>query len=363
MSKSSEPPPAESFADLSPDPLDPDYLDPDGLMAELTLAELTQAMSLIQHQTERISQLEQALDQTLLHLQELRSQLVQQEWLEERLADTEEFANVQQQAILHLKQQILNKDTALGHALERDRLYHDLLEASEAWVQAQPTLLAEDAAFGNLPQGNLSQLPAADDRAIPLMGTPSTRLEVRFAQAQEHIQAWYQQLWEDSGDRLRQPRSPELPTLPQGENAHTLQQQVADLELELLKQMQTQAFLQQACQELERDREASQLRMLELEHQAAEMQEQILRQAQQASEYETAVQHWKDRFYQSQHQMLSLKALLEQMSTPLPEAIVELLATLPQPSTSEQIQSLRRALPPRRDLPDFLKNRRGYRPK
>jgi hypothetical protein len=356
MSKSSESQPAESFAEFSPDPFDPDSLDPDGLMAELTLAELTQAMSLIQHQTERISQLEQALDQTLLHLQELRSQLVQQEWLEERLADTEEFANVQQQAILHLKQQILNKDTALGHALERDRLYHDLLEASEAWVQAQPIILVEDA-------GNLPRIPAADNQATSPLETPSTRLEVRFVQAQEHIQAWYQQLWEDSGDRLRQPRSPELPTLPQAENAHTLQQQIAQLELELVKQMQTQAFLQQACQELERDREASQLRMLELEHQAAEMQEQILRQAQQASEYETAVQHWKDRFYQSQHQMLSLKALLEQMSTPLPEAIVELLATLPQPSTSEQIQSLRRALPPRRDLPDFLKNRRGYRSK
>ncbi|MEB3292701.1 MAG: hypothetical protein VKJ24_06045 [Synechococcales bacterium] len=357
MSKSADSQSSDALVNVSPDLFDADLLDPDGMMAELTLVELTQAMALIQHQTERISQLEQALDQTLLHLQELRSQLVQQEWLEERLADTEEFANVQQQAIWQLKQQILDKETALSQVFQRDCLDHHLLEASEAWSQ-QHSIAAIS------PEGNTTPQFNSDSLIAPLpIDTPSTRLEIRFAQAQQQIQAWYQKLWEDSGDRLRQSRTPELPSLPHSENAHTLQQQVFDLEMELAKQLQTQVFLQQACQELEQDREDSQLRILALEQQNAEMQEQILRQAQQASEYETAVQHWKDRFYQIQHQMLSLKALLEQMSTPLPEAIVELMATLPQPTTSEQIQSLRRALPPRRDLPDFLKNRRGYRAK
>jgi chromosome segregation ATPase len=138
-------------------------------------------------------------------------------------------------------------------------------------------------------------------------------------------------------------------------------EQLALLEAELAKHLQTQAFLQQACSEMEQDREQDQRRILELENQSAEMQEQILRQAQQASEYETAIQHWKDRFYQLQNQMLSILELYDQLSEPIPDAIAALLDQLPQPTASEQMQSLRRALPRRSDLPEFLQRRRGGR--
>lgn len=314
---------------------------PDSAMApeELGAADSTASKSVIQHQAERISQLEQVLDQTLLNVSELRSQLVHQDWLESQLAATEEIANVQQQVIHQLKLQIADRDARL------EQLSPPPEDSSES----------------------TAALPASPIEPEPPKETPSTRLEVRFAQAQQQIQTLYQRLREDSVDRLT-PAKGALPPERVSPSDRT-QQQVAelqarlqDLEAENAKQLQVQALLHQACQELELEHEAQQLRILELEQQTAEMQEQILRQAQQASEYETAIQHWKDRFYLIQNQMLSIKELLEQLAEPLPESIVLLLATLPAPTASEQMQSLRRAVPNRRDLPEFLERRRGYRP-
>ena len=105
------------------------------------MTDLTASVELIQHQTERLAQLERALDQTLLQVEEARSQLVRQEWIEHQLAATEEFANVQQQAIHHLKGRLDEDDPP-----------------------AEPTALATPIA------------------------TPSERLEVRYVQAQQQIQ-------------------------------------------------------------------------------------------------------------------------------------------------------------------------------
>lgn len=315
------------MADLTPDAQTPELplplevspldfaLDP-ALLPEQLLDDLTHSMELIQHQADRIAQLERALDQTLIQVQDVRSQLVRQEWIEEQLAATEEFANVQQQAILHLKGRIAGRS--------------DEMEGSE------------------LP-------PKAPGKPEPI-ATPSARLEVRYVQAQQQIQALSQKLREDSI------QTAVLPEMTDAEREEAWwREQLALLEAELAKHLQTQAFLQQACSEMEQDREQDQRRILELENQSAEMQEQILRQAQQASEYETAIQHWKDRFYQLQNQMLSILELYDQLSEPIPEAIAAHLAQLPQPTPSEQMQSLRRALPRRSDLPEFLQRRRGGR--
>ncbi|OUC15707.1 MAG: hypothetical protein B0A82_05415 [Alkalinema sp. CACIAM 70d] len=321
--------------------------------------ELEELLDVIQHQSERISQLEQVLDQTIVIVNELRSQLVHQDWLEAQLAATEEIANVQQQAIHHLKlkmsvaQPLLeaSRDPSLPLLAstegdpERERLGDPEMPLAEGWEASQ----GGDSAASTVPTQ-----------------TPATRLEVRFTQAQQQIQILYQRLRGDSNDRLHPAQETSDASalsrdLPLENQIGQLQQRLQELESESSKQMQVQAFLQQACQELEREREENQFRILELEHQTAEMQEQILRQAQQASEYETAIQHWKDRFYHIQNQTLSLKELLEQMSEPLPEQIITLLNTIPQPTTSEQIQSLRRAVPRRSDLPEFLQRRRGYR--
>ncbi len=281
------------------------------LNADDLMADLTVSVALIQHQTERITQLEQALDQTLLQVEEARSQLVRQEWIEDQLAATEEFANVQQQAIHHLK----------------SRLGLDDEPAETVEVEAKPVI-----------------------------ATPSERLEVRYVQAQQQIQVLSQKLREES----IQPPEMELMTEEELEEAWW-QSQLLSLETEISKHLHTQAFLQQACGELELERDHNQMRILELEHQTTEMQEQILRQAQQTSEYETAIQHWKDRFYQSQNQMLTVRELFDQMSEPSMEAIADILELLPMPTPSEQMQSLRRAVPRRSDLPEFLQRRRGFR--
>ncbi|HEY9844713.1 MAG TPA: hypothetical protein V6D03_00785, partial [Candidatus Caenarcaniphilales bacterium] len=85
------------------------------------------------------------------------------------------------------------------------------------------------------------------------------------------------------------------------------------LETEFSSQLMLQAKLQHACQELDVQRHLYQERVGHLEQQVAEMQEQILKQAQQASEYEAAVQHWKDQCLNAEHQVLQLKAVLEQL--------------------------------------------------
>ena len=286
------------------------------LLPEQLLEDLTASMELIQHQADRIAQLERALDQTLVQVHDVRSQLVRQEWIEEQLAATEEFANVQQQAILHLKGRIDDRTSEVGTIVETTVV------------------------------GNQTDISA----------TPSARLEVRYVQAQQQIQALSQKLREDSI------QSATLPEMTDAEREEAWwREQLVTLEVELAKHLQTQAFLQQACTEMEHDRDLDQRRILELGNQSAEMQEQILRQAQQSSEYEAAIQHWKDRFYQLQNQMLSILELYDQLSEPIPEAIANLLDSLPQPTVSEQMQSLRRALPRRSDLPEFLQRRRGGR--
>ena len=286
------------------------------LLPEQLLEDLTASMELIQHQADRIAQLERALDQTLVQVHDVRSQLVRQEWIEEQLAATEEFANVQQQAILHLKGRIDDRTPEVGTRIET-------------------TVVGKQ---------------------IDISATPSARLEVRYVQAQQQIQALSQKLREDSI------QSATLPEMTEAEREEAWwREQLVTLEVELAKHLQTQAFLQQACTEMEHDRDLDQRRILELGNQSTEMQEQILRQAQQSSEYEAAIQHWKDRFYQLQNQMLSILELYDQLSEPIPDAIANLLDSLPQPTVSEQMQSLRRALPRRSDLPEFLQRRLGTR--
>ena len=286
------------------------------LLPEQLLEDLTASMELIQHQADRIAQLERALDQTLVQVHDVRSQLVRQEWIEEQLAATEEFANVQQQAILHLKGRIDDRTPEVG-------------------TSVATTVVGKQ---------------------IDISATPSARLEVRYVQAQQQIQALSQKLREDSI------QSATLPEMTDAEREEAWwREQLVTLEVELAKHLQTQAFLQQACTEMEHDRDLDQRRILELGNQSTEMQEQILRQAQQSSEYEAAIQHWKDRFYQLQNQMLSILELYDQLSEPIPDAIANLLDSLPQPTVSEQMQSLRRALPRRSDLPEFLQRRLGTR--
>ncbi|NJO75153.1 MAG: hypothetical protein HC833_16120 [Leptolyngbyaceae cyanobacterium RM1_406_9] len=145
---------------------------------------------------------------------------------------------------------------------------------------------------------------------------------------------------------------------------------VEELETQLAKQLRWQARWQQNCQEAEAERDRYQARTAELTQQTSEMQDQIFAQARHAGEYEAAVQHWKDRYLNSQRQMGQLKELLEQAisQSALPnthlasDALLEWLAAI-QPESKDLLDV---PLSPASrfstlDLPDFLVRHRSYR--
>ena len=73
---------------------------------QMLLAELAEARSTNRKREERVGQLEKALDQLLVSLNDMKLQVRDQQLLEEQLAATEATANMQQQAIAALKSQI-----------------------------------------------------------------------------------------------------------------------------------------------------------------------------------------------------------------------------------------------------------------
>jgi chromosome segregation ATPase len=289
----------------------------------------------VQAQQRRIRDLEMALDQSLASLSELRSQIVDQSFLERQLASTEEIANVQQQAIHQLKLQFAQQKAELEakaqQAQQREREYQALLDAAEIRQQAELDVLK--AQFGDRIEGQ----PSAIEQQIQVL---QADLQLRRQQFQDL----------EAQKQAAQIRITELET------------QVETLEGRIARHMTTQALLQQVCQELESDREQSQNRITELESQSAEMQEQILSQAQQASEYETAVQHWKTRYQVLQEKAIVLKQFLSTQD--LPSEIVELLATI-ETSAPPDLKSTARSNPFNQDLkidiPEFLVRRRTYR--
>lgn len=370
------------------------------------LDKLDQMQAEIRHQLERIQDLELALDQSISNLNELRLQIIDQRFLEEQLASTEEIANVQQQAIYQLKRQFAEKQSAfeqqIHQAQMREQDYQRLLGAAETFAQSQQAelersrlQLSHDRA--DEPQqthliSQIDELKAAmqtqQQRVLELESQELTARslaassELHLQEAQKQIRRLYRELNDRhtainelearlEGDfAIDQSADPSLNSFALMQTSDPAQslQKVEELESQVVKQMATQALLQQACQELELDREQSQTRIAELERQAAEMQEQILSQAQQASEYETAVQHWKDRFHSTQDKVAQLKELLENdLSHESPE-LAEIFAAIQAASTiavepanrsGGRTDSFNEDL--KIDLPDFLTRRRTYR--
>ncbi|BAU15150.1 hypothetical protein LEP3755_57070 [Leptolyngbya sp. NIES-3755] len=276
----------------------------------------------VQAQQRRIRDLEQALDQSIASLEELRSQAVNQHFLERQLASTEEIANVQQQAIHQLKlqfsQQKAELELKIQQAQQRERDYQALLAAAEARQS-----------------GSAEVQPFAIEQQFQVL---QTDLQLR----RQQLQDLESQKQEDQARLIE------------------LEAQVEALESRIARHMTTQALLQQVCQELEVDREQSQTRMTELESQTAEMQEQILSQAQQASEYETAIQHWKTRFQGLHETAIALKqALSDQELPPEVRALVDSI----DPTAPPDLKSMPRSnsFKTESDIPEFLVRRRTYR--
>lgn len=66
---------------------------------------------------QRICLLQQALDQALDSLEEMRSQIQDQQWIETQLANTEKYANIQQRGIAQLKQNLAQFTDVQNHLL------------------------------------------------------------------------------------------------------------------------------------------------------------------------------------------------------------------------------------------------------
>lgn len=391
------------------------------------LDELAQLQKLDQERCTRIHHLEKALDQALACLEELRSQVHDQQFLENQLANTEEYASVQQQAIARLKLQLAEQQAALDAQIletqQRDQAIQELLATIESMTQAQQreverlrSRLAQDqlevqthrSLLGKQLHDLQAVLESRQQRVCELEGETlaarslSSRLQSQLELAQQQIK--------DLSARLAQQRTQLVQLENQLEHsrstahaAHSVSgkqsadldprahfsthssghpswlktpQQADELEKRLGLQLAQQARWQQQHHDLETDRERLQNRVAEMEHQIAEMQEQILRQAQQATEYETAVQYWKDRYSNGQHQMHHLKELAEQLllqsaAQELDPLLLDLLATLQlAPSAAQtELQAKTQSsqpIPPLPlprltsvELPEFLVRRRA----
>jgi chromosome segregation ATPase len=332
------------------------------------LHELAEAQALDEKRVARIYHLEQALDQAIQCLGEMKGQLQEQEVLESQLANTEEFAYVQQQAIARLKLQIVEQSQALEAQIletqQRDQAVEELLVSVEVITQTQQRelerlrlKLMEDQREAQGQRTRLGiqlqdvqtqlesrQLRVSDLEAETLAArTANTSLQVQLESAREQI-------------REISSKSPALVTLRQ--DFAKARGQVEELEQQIAQQTLNQSRWQQIHQEMEEERDRLQSRVTSLELQTAEMQEQVLHQAQHATEQETAVQYWKDRYLASQAEIIEIKEKLKPVDDPVVRSLLSPIEkpiekTEPRPFSAIPLPKL---MTP--DLPEFLTRRR-----
>jgi chromosome segregation ATPase len=386
------------------------------------LEELAQAQALDQERTTRIYHLEQALDQALACLDELRLQIQDQQILETQLATTEEFSYVQQQAIARLKLQLSEQQQALEAQIletqQRDQAIQELLATIEGMTQVQQQELErlksrisqdqiEVQTHRNRLGKQLQDLQTAlESRQQRVSKLESETLATRSLNVslQGQLEAAQQQIKELSaslcqyrvnltqltqleqsqialGERhssavlaQRHQSAPEQPPtiVSLQQDIAKAQRRMEELEEQLTQRTMYQTRWQQNHQEIEAERDRLQTRVIALEQQVAEMQEQILQQAQQATEQETAIQYWKDRYGTSHRQIAHLRDLLDQV---LSCQLVEADGT-PRPLPAELLSDLQMAIAPEKselgplpviplprlgtvELPEFLVRRRA----
>lgn len=303
----------------------------------------------------RIRQLEQALYQCQLYIDELKKKLIDQEFLEGQLATTEAFSHIQKQAIETLKLQV-SEQQALQDALETAR---QQLQVTQSERKEAIALISQKENECSALQLQILQVRAELDRLKDTKAQTTAQLDaLQGSMVQETQQRIIAQ---KTADRLRtELRNRELSTrsleskLQQAEEMLThretmiaalkdrnrpdsqkdqfiqgisttllkAQRQITELQNELSSQCILQAQLQHTTHELEQDTKLAQTRSEQLEQQVNDLQEQVLRQAQQASEYETAVQHWKTRCTEAEEWTSQVAQLWESLKTESPAGML-----------------------------------------
>lgn len=356
---------------FEPPVFEPPVIDSPAESAQYTrlLHELGQLRSQERERIARIHHLEQALDQALSCMDELRLQMQDQGLLETQLAATEKFASVQQQAIARLKarlkQQQQTIDAQLAEAYERDRQTQEKLAAAEARFQAQQEELdrlriqlsglsqshggngwhsresvdathqrmqelEEAAHYAQELSYRLQGQLEASQQQVQHLAVALSAAETRLAEMESvlaQIQAAQGPSQETtSGLRPALPSSA-IRTRPAARRTNaiaTLGQDLAraqikadELEIELGRQMRLQTMWLQNNRELEAECDRYRARIADLEAQNSDLQEQIFQHARQVSEYEAAIYHWKDQYIVSQRQIASFKELLDSVQVHL----------------------------------------------
>lgn len=297
---------------------------------------------------QRIQHLEQAIDQCQLYINELKQQLRNQAFLEDLLARTEETAQIQQQAIVALQEQLRSQSTCA----------HELAEVSHCRQSLETLLQQSQTEIEHLHQEVDRLLKAQDALEAKLVNShrllrqreqDCQLLESQLRQVQEEkslLQTRLEQARSELSDRqtqiddlnrrltqanhlietqervisaLQQTQGSEASknSVIQGLSKTLLKTQTKLQELERDYQQQRLQYMttQHYNQELEARNSQQQERLQHLEAQIAELQEQILHQAQQAREQETAVQHWKDRYTEAERSLAQLQRVIAQMAT------------------------------------------------
>lgn len=362
------------------------------------LRELAQLQELDEERVTRIYHLEQALDQALLCIEELRGQVRDQGILESQLAATEEFSSIQQKAIARLRMQMDQQQQLIEQTLATSvdtNEYHALLqeimgvmkaiatqqEQETAQYQGCQVTLQTDAekhalrleAENNRLQTSLEQR----DRQILALEAEALTAHAKTVRLQAEVDTVTQRLrslqmgvssegyvpisidaqallnTQDFSTDLTSAghsplnSSPGNAPLNMQHELTKMQSQLHELELQLSKQVAAQARWQQRCLELEAESQRYQARASENQQQIAEMQEEILRQTKQAGEYEAAIQHWKDRHLNNQRNLAQLHDLLERV---LPHSLIDPSSGVDlSPALSELLAAIQATLLPEQD--------------
>ncbi|MEB3210126.1 MAG: hypothetical protein VKL39_02170, partial [Leptolyngbyaceae bacterium] len=360
---------------------------------ERVLDELEKTRSLECHHIRRIYQLEQALDQSLIYLEELRLKARDRDTLHDQLLMTEDFAYVQQHAIAHLKKQLKQQKQILisqsSDAREYDDAVQSVLGETEQLVEYQQvelkhikSQLAQDLAEHHRRYSQLqkkaellqSALASEQERTQRTESdalasrTLAASLEIQLAASQQQVRDLSVRLAE-SQTRLialqNDLRKAEIAASEHDEMANLLQRSeeviaehqrtisklkrelaiaessTAHLNAERLKSVKDHSRLVNQCRELEAESDKHQSVRSDLERQNAELQEEIFQQTHQLGEYEAAIQFWKERYRSSQRQLEQLKLLFERESPHLSERTAEGL-----------LQAVQLAMHPEDESPD-----------
>lgn len=343
---------------------------------------------------QRIKLLEQALEQCQRYIDELKSQLVDQAFLEEQLATTEEFSHIQKHAVLTLQNQLENRGQLQEEVEELRQANTDLTQqlADEAstlrFQETEIVKLRDQVSEDRIALERLQdqserlslQIQSSQKTAVHetqqriIAQTTAERLRTQLRECEADIQTLEVQLQQARESHINQQDIIESLQNSSKSDSHKnqaiqslsasllkAQNKIVELETQLSNQSIVQAQFQHSTQEFAEQAQLFQGRSEELEQQVAEMQEQILHQAQQASEYETAVQHWKDRSFSSEQTVAQMKQILEHVlanrkgpELPLPEKLDDAIAALSQAYLSEEIDTTTTRKNIKLDLPALL---------